>query len=69
MTWTLDGGEPEVTDRDYDPSPEVLTPEVRQRTRLRRLRNLSIFLVICAIVVGYFTVIQPNFAESQLFDS
>lgn len=36
---------------------EVLIPEVRQRTRLRRLRNLAV-LVVAIVAIGYFTVIH-----------
>src|SRR5580658_7984946 len=66
MTWTLDGSEPEATDLRSDPSPiEVATPEVRQRSRLLRPRNLIIVLVIVAIVVGYFTVVRRPTSPSR----
>ena len=40
-------------------------PEVRQPSRLRRLRNLSVLLVVAAIVVCYFTVIRRPTSPSR----
>jgi hypothetical protein len=66
MTWTLDGGEPEATDLHSDPSPtEALISEVRQRTRLLRLRNLSVLLVVVVIAFGYFAVIRRPSSPSR----
>jgi hypothetical protein len=69
MTWTLDGGEPEVTDRDSDPSPEVLTPEVsaaNSSASPEKPEHFPRHLRHCGrLLHGH----PANFAESQLFDS
>lgn len=66
MDQLLEDGDSGIKDLESQPQPtEVLIPEVRQRTRLRRLRNLTILLVVAVLVIGYFTVIRKPTSPSS----
>lgn len=58
------------TPADLSPEPiEILIPEVRQRTRLRRLRNFAVVLAVVALVVGVIAITGSGSPSTQRIGS